>query len=172
MWLNNLFRITNLRKMMLSKDLWELWMPAQCELAQQIFFKVPSTTFCEKIVHHPFLLEIIHHFHQQVSQQLLLIPTLTAVNHPSLEITWHAASETLTDDVNFAAPETSEVSDADVSSAISPFLTFVRNSKNYFTQNQIFHSNHSPKFWSWSIYRSHSTANFSIKSASWRSKLL
>ena len=56
-----------------------------------------------------------------------------------------ATSETLTDVVSFAASEISEVPDADVSFAVSSFLTLVQNSQNSFTQNQISKSNHSPK---------------------------
>ena len=52
-------------------------------------------------------------------------------------------SETLTD-VNSVAQVTSEVPDADVSSAVASFLTHVRNSENPFTQNQISQSNHLP----------------------------
>ena len=55
-----------------------------------------------------------------------------------------APSETRTDVVNCAAPVTSEVPDADVSSAVSSFLTLVRKSENSFTQNQICQSNHLP----------------------------
>ena len=52
-------------------------------------------------------------------------------------------SETVTDVVNFAAPVTVEVPDANVTSAVSSFLTLFRNSENSFIQNQISQSNHS-----------------------------
>ena len=46
-----------------------------------------------------------------------------------------SASESLTDVVNFAAPETTDVPDADVSVAVSTFLTLFRNKEKSFTQN-------------------------------------
>ena len=52
-----------------------------------------------------------------------------------------AISETPT--VYLAASKTSEVPAADVSFAVSSFLTHVRNRENYFTQNQISQLNHS-----------------------------